>query len=147
MENAKIEDQAEPLKQDELINALNELLEAERAGARSTLETIPQVSSKDLANLVLEIQQDEVRWCKMLINSIHSLEHEPSRKTGQFYEKVMAISNLQERLIFINRGQSWVVKRLEKLIPKVIDQNIKKGLEQMLEAHKVNIKKVEDSLQ
>lgn len=134
------------IKSTDLLSALNELLEAERAGARSTLETLNEMKVESMAKLVMDIQQDEVRWCKMLINAIHLLGEEPSRVTGSFYEKVMAISDLHERLLFINRGQSWVVKRLVALIPRVGHENIKKGLQEMLEAHKANIQRVEKAI-
>ena len=83
----------------------------------------------------------------MLIKAIHTLDMEPSRKTGEFYKKVMAIADIKERIIFVNRGQAWVVRRLEMLIPKVSDLDIKKSLEEMLVAHKTNINKVEMVMQ
>jgi nitronate monooxygenase len=83
----------------------------------------------------------------MLIQAIHTLDMEPSRKTGEFYQKVIAITDIKKRILFVNRGQAWVVRRLEALIPKVGQSDIKKGLEEMLEAHKNNIHKVEIALQ
>lgn len=59
----------------------------------------------------------------------------------------MAISDIKERILFVNRGQAWVVRRLEALIPKVNQSEIKKGLEEMLEAHQINIQKVESVFQ
>lgn len=135
------------LEKSELYVALNELLEAERAGARSTLETLQDINEDELNQLVFAIQQDEIRWCRMLIQAIYSLDLEPSRKTGEFYKKVMAISDIKERILFVNRGQAWVVRRLEALIPKVNQSEIKKGLEEMLEAHQINIQKVESVFQ
>lgn len=135
------------LKKEELYAALNELLEAERAGARSALETLQEINEDQLNQLVFAIQQDEIRWCRMLIKAIHTLDMEPSRKTGEFYKKVMAIADIKERIIFVNRGQAWVVRRLEMLIPKVSDLDIKKSLEEMLVAHKTNINKVEMVMQ
>jgi len=82
---------SDPISSDELIAALNELLEAERAGARVALETANQIKGHDLAPLVIDIQQDEVRWCKMLLGVIGSLGRLPSTTTGDFYEKAIAI--------------------------------------------------------
>ena len=135
------------LGKSELCAALNELLEAERAGARSTLDTLHDIKEDQLNQLVFAIQQDEIRWCRMLIQAIHTLDMEPSRKTGEFYQKVIAITDIKERILFVNRGQAWVVRRLEALIPKVSQSDIKKGLEEMLEAHQTNIHKVEIALQ
>lgn len=133
-----------PIGDDELIAALNELLEAERAGARVTLETANQITGHDFALLVIEIQHDEVRWCKMLIGVIRSLGNVPSRVTGAFYDKAIAIEDLKERLLFINRGQAWVVRRLHSLIPRIQELNIRSQLQEMLDAHILNIRRVEE---
>jgi hypothetical protein len=137
----------EPLTQVELISALNELLEAERAGARVTLETAQQLDKADLKELVSDIQHDEVRWCKMLLTIIRTFQMTPSMETGSFYEKAIAISDIPERLLFINRGQGWVVRRLEGLIPRVTDVHIQSKLQAMLDAHQVNIDRVNERFQ
>lgn len=134
------------LTNEELISALNELLEAERAGARVLLETAQQSPPQNFVVQINEIQRDEVRWCKMLINVIRTLDIEPSSKTGEFYKKAIEISDLKERLIFINRGQGWVVRRLSEIIPKIQDVNIRKQLEEMRDAHVDNIELVNKSL-
>ena len=131
-----------PISGNELVAALNELLEAERAGARVALETASQIKGQDLAPLVIDIQQDEVRWCKMLLGVIGSLGYSPSITTGDFYEKAIAIEDLKERLLFLNRGQGWVVRRLEKLIPRIQESNIRSQLQAMLDAHIQNIQRV-----
>jgi nitronate monooxygenase len=137
---------SDPISSDELIAALNELLEAERAGARVALETANQIKGHDLAPLVIDIQQDEVRWCKMLLGVIGSLGRLPSTTTGDFYEKAIAIENLKERLVFLNRGQGWVVRRLEKLIPRIKESHIRSQLQLMLDAHILNIRRVEEGI-
>ena len=134
------------LTNEELTFELNELLEAERAGARVLLEIAHQNPPQNLALPINEIQRDEVLWCKMLMNVIQSLDIEPSRKTGAFYEKAIAISDLKERLIFINRGQGWVVRRLSEIIPRIQNVNICKQLEEMRNAHVDNIELVKKSL-
>ena len=135
-----------PISGDELVAALNELLEAERAGARVALETVKQIKSHNLAPLVIDIQQDEVRWCKMLLGVIGSLGYSPSTATGDFYEKAIAIEELKDRLLFLNRGQGWVVRRLEKLIPRIQELDIRSQLQSMLDAHIQNIQRVEESV-
>jgi hypothetical protein len=138
--------ESNPISGDELVAALNELLEAERAGARVALETANQIKDHELAPLVIDIQQDEVRWCKMLLGVIGSLGHSPSTTTGDFYEKAIAIEDLKERLLFLNRGQGWVVRRLEKLIPRIQESDIRAQLQTMLDAHIQNIQRVEEGI-
>ena len=135
-----------PIGGDELVAALNELLEAERAGARVALETASQIKGHGLTPLVIDIQQDEVRWCKMLLGVIGSLGYLPSTTTGDFYEKAIAIEDLKDRLLFLNRGQGWVVRRLEKLIPRIQESDIRSQLQAMLDAHIQNIQRVKEGI-
>ena len=47
----------------------------------------------------------------------------------------MAISDMAERLAFLNRGQAWVVRKLEGLLPKVRDDALHADLDAMLKSH------------
>src|SRR5205814_9548831 len=82
---------------DELITFLSELLEAERAGARVTLESAHAAESGPVAELMRNVQHDEARWCGMLSRQLKDLGAAPSRKVGAFYGKAMAIADLAER--------------------------------------------------
>lgn len=135
-----------PINDDELIAALNELLEAERAGARVALETLSQAAEDALAPLIMDIQRDEVRWCKMLMSVIRSVGATPSSATGNFYQKAIIIEDLKDRLLFVNRGQEWVVRRLQSLISRVDDAFIRQQLLEMMDAHIKNIDLVKDSI-
>lgn len=134
------------IAQDELLHALNELLEAERAGARVARETAAQMQSGDLVGLVQDIQRDEVHWCSLLLRVIRAMQARPSDQTGAFYEKAMAIASIEDRLAFLNRGQAWVVRRLQQLIPRIADAQVQADLQEMLSAHERNIARVEDRL-
>ena len=50
----------------DLVAFLNELLEAERAGARVTLKSAGDAGVGPIAELMQAIQWDESRWCAML---------------------------------------------------------------------------------
>lgn len=127
----------------ELLAALNELLEAERAGARVAMETGREIHSQELAALVADIHKDEVHWCGMLMRTIKSLGATPSSATGAFHGKAMAIADVEDRLKFLNRGQAWVVRKLEALIPRLDVPQARADLEVMLQAHRQNIERVE----
>ena len=58
---------------DELVSFLNELLEAERAGARVTFESARAAGSAEIAELMRAIQRDEARWCGMLLRHLKAL--------------------------------------------------------------------------
>ena len=127
----------------EVLVVLNELLEAERAGARVAMETAREISDPDLCALVTDIHQDEVHWCGMLMRTIRTLDGTPSSATGAFWGKAMAIPDVGERLKFLNRGQAWVVRKLQALIPLVEDAGARADLDSMLQAHHKNIHRVE----
>ncbi len=51
----------------------------------------------------------------------------------------MAISDLGERIAFLNRGQGWVVRKLRELLPRVRDNSLHADLSEMLRSHEANI--------
>lgn len=123
---------------DELVAALNELLEAERAGAfvaRASLRDAPP----EIAPLLKDVWADEARWCAMLIGQLRRLSAAPSRTRGAFAHKAMAIADPHARLVFLNRGQNWVVRKLAELMPRVRDDALHAALRQMGESHIHNI--------
>ncbi|MEY2621124.1 MAG: hypothetical protein RIT26_944 [Pseudomonadota bacterium] len=145
MNASKLEDA--PLSPAELWVALNELLEAERAGARVARETLVEMGADHpWQALVADIQRDEVHWCGMLMKVIRGLNGAPSDQTGAFHGKAMAIADWGERMAFLNRGQAWVVRRLEGLLPRVADAGARSELQAMLDAHVGNIERVEQSM-
>ncbi len=128
---------------EELLAALNELLEAERAGARVALRTVAQLAGDtDLKPLVMAIHRDEARWCGVLTRAIRRLQGTPSPKTGAFCDKAMAITGIPARLVFLNRGQAWVVRKLESLLPTIRNADLHAELAAMLVAHQGNIERV-----
>lgn len=128
---------------EELLAALNELLEAERAGARVALRTVAQLAGDtDPKPLVMAIHRDEARWCGVLTRAIRRLQGTPSPNTGAFHDKAMAIARIPARLAFLNRGQAWVVRKLESLLPTVRDADLHAELAAMLVAHQGNIERV-----
>jgi nitronate monooxygenase len=127
---------------DALLAALNELLEAERAGARITLRSAAETDDPALQRLVTDIHRDEVRWCGVLIDAIQSLPATPSTRTGAFYERAMAVPDLDARLALLNRGQGWAVRKLQALLPRLGDTHIHGELTAMLMSHQQNIARV-----
>lgn len=124
---------------DEVLAFLNELLEAERAGARVTLETARAADNNPTAELMRTIQRDEARWCAMLARHIKALGAAPSPNVGAFYTKAMAIADLGERIAFLNRGQGWVARKLREMLPRLRDDRLHAELAKMLRSHEANI--------
>ena len=123
----------------ELIAFLNELLEAERAGARVTLESARDAGGTPVGEMMMAVQRDEARWCAMLARHVKALGGTPSAATGAFHGKAMAIADLGARVVFLNRGQGWVVRKLREMLPRVRDDRLHGELDEMLRSHEANI--------
>lgn len=128
---------------DELIAFYNLLLEAERAGARITARMWVDAFNAAKRDLLRSIQHDESACCAMLRKWISHLGGEASDRTGDFYGKCLAISNPDERLAFVNRGQGWVVRKIREMLPKIRDDAMHTDLKAMLEVHEANIARAE----
>ncbi|MEZ5489140.1 MAG: nitronate monooxygenase [Gammaproteobacteria bacterium] len=123
----------------ELIDLLGLLLKAERAGARICACSLKQAGTGRWRRLLQQIHRDEVRSCRALIGSIRSLGAQAHRETGDFFEKCMAVENLEERLLLLNRGQRWVVRKIKEVLPRVGQRTIAMQLEIMCNEHQHNI--------
>ena len=127
------------VEKDELVTLLNELLEAERAGARVARESAAAAGVGPIAELLREIQRDEARWCAMLSRHLKAFGERPSQAVGTFYDKAMAVVDLGERVVFLNRGQGWVARKLREILPRVRDVRLLADLNAMLVSHEANI--------
>jgi hypothetical protein len=131
---------------DELAAFLNELLEAERAGAGVALKSAPVAAGTKFADLLHDVHHDEARWCAMLIKQVRALGVPVSTRIGAFEGKALAIEGLPERMAFLNRGQGWVVKKLREMLPKVRDDGLHRDLSEMLTSHETNIARTNEAL-
>ncbi|RYD44270.1 MAG: hypothetical protein EOP63_06415 [Sphingomonadales bacterium] len=124
---------------EELLAALNVLLEAERAGARVALASVQDALLPEHERMMRAVHADEARWCAMLSREIRRLGGTPSRRCGDFYGKAMAISDPADRLAFLNRGQEWVVRKLADLTRRTRDEALHAELRRMQNSHQENI--------
>ena len=131
---------------EELIAFCNLLLEAERAGARITARTAVESRDEPIRELLRAIHRDEAACCAMLLKWINRLSGEVSARTGDFYEKCLAIPDLAERIAFINRGQAWVARKLREMLPKIRDDAMHADLTAMLRIHETNISRADQEL-
>ncbi len=129
----------------EIVNFLQALLEAERAGALVCLESARTAGSNAQGQLLRSIHQNEARWCAMLAEHLKNDGQQPSIKIGTFYEKAMAVTDLKLRMELLNRGQGWVVRKLRDMMPRVRDERLHADLTEMLRSHETNIARVSAS--
>src|SRR4051794_12326363 len=115
----------------DVVALLNELLEAERAGARllaDWMSEAPPVSP--LRERLQAVQRDEAENCAILIHLLRDARATPSGATGAFYGKALAIKDWRERLDFLNRGQGWVAKRIAAALPQMADSPARTALQE-----------------
>src|SRR6202158_5212950 len=130
----------------ELENFLNSLGEAERAGGRVLHELTDQAQSLELRELLEKVGHDEGYYAGELAAHVRRLGGSPSTKTGDFVEKVRAVGDFRGKLELLNRGQRWVIRKIEENVPTIGDAQLKAFLVVMAEGHRVNIGALEDAL-
>jgi uncharacterized protein DUF6306 len=125
------------------IDRLNELLEAERAGVDTLSRLFPEARSPEMQKLFEGVRDDEAWSCAGLVRAIKTLCGTISEKKGDFAEKVMSEPTLAARLRLLNRGQGWVVKRLDRLLAETLPASVGGFLEEMKRRHVTNIEACE----
>jgi nitronate monooxygenase len=125
---------------------LNVLGEAERAGGRVLHELIDQADSLDLKELLRKVEHDEGYYAGQLAAHVRRLGGTPSNQTGDFVEKVRAVTGLVPKLQLLNRGQGWVVRKIDEMLPSISDPPLAAFLRAMADGHRVNISTLETRL-
>ena len=118
---------------------LNELLEAERAGAKLLSAYLDELQSDSVEwKGFRDVQLDEARNCAVLIHLLLETQATPTFAVGTFYHRGLGIRTWRERIEFLNRGQAWVAKRLAAALPRVPDC-ARPMLQTMHDSHLSNI--------
>jgi nitronate monooxygenase len=123
----------------EMIDLLNTLLEAERAGAKGVGEMSGVERDPKLAPLLQDVAKDEARYCAMLTRHIVRLGGTPNNATGAFYEKLRDAPSLERKLDLLDRGQGWVARKLREALTKIDDPMLYTDLVEMADTHDRNI--------
>lgn len=123
----------------QLESFLNQLGEAERAGGRILHELTDQAHSLELREMLKKVGHDEGYYAGELAAQLRRLGGTPSNKTGDFVEKVRAVPDFKGRLELLNRGQRWVIRKIEETLPTINDESLHAFLRVMADGHEVNI--------
>jgi hypothetical protein len=99
-----------------LSDALNLLLESERAGVEALDALAGQVEPGELKQLLLTSREDEAGDARGLADLIRSAGGTPSVKVGPFAAKVAAIASLRDRLNLLIHGEEWVARKIEEAL-------------------------------
>lgn len=122
------------------IERLNALLEAERAGAKVLAILRDELDARaPLRGLLERLQKDEGGNAVVLYKTIRRLGGVASHETGAFVHKTLAIDGLEARLRFLNKGQAWVVRKIDEVLPDIEDAEARTMLETMRSSHVDNI--------
>lgn len=130
----------------QLENFLNTLGEAERAGGRVLHELTQLARSLELRELLKKAGHDEGYWAGELAAHVRRLGGTASNQTGDFVDKVRAVENLRAKLELLNRGQRWVIRKIDENVPSVGDEPLRAFLRVMAKGHQINIGALEDAL-
>jgi len=125
---------------------LNSLAEAERAGGRVLHELTELAKSLELREMLKKVGHDEGYYAGELAANVRRLGGSPSTKTGDFVEKVRAVEDFRAKLELLNRGQRWVIRKIEENVPTIGDAQLKAFLVVMAEGHRVNIGALDEAL-
>jgi nitronate monooxygenase len=126
---------------------LNMMGEAERAGGRVLHELTEQAQSLELRELLKKVAHDEGYYAGELAAHVRRLGGAASNKTGDFLEKVRAVSDFKGKLELLNRGQRWVIRKIDEALPSISDSHLQAFLRVMAKGHHVNIGALEDALE
>ncbi len=125
---------------------LNLLGEAERAGGRVLHDLTELAHSLELQEMLKKVGHDEGYYAGELAAHVRRLGGSASTKTGDFVEKVRAVGDFRGKLELLNRGQRWVIRKIEENVASAGDATLKAFLVVMAQGHRVNIGALEEAL-
>lgn len=122
-----------------MIERMQELLEAERAGVACLGAMAEKAPPGEMKDFLVKLRNDEGRFCAGLYRFIETRGAKPRNTVGPFAEKVLSLPGEAERLALLNKGQAWVVRKIDEIPQADMTPGEKTFFADMREAHVVNI--------
>ena len=122
-----------------MIDRMQELLEAERAGVKCLAAMADQTPEGEKKDFLVFLRDDEGRFCAGLYRLIQERGGTPTDRVGSFADKVLSIEEEAERLALLVKGQVWVVRKIDEIPPAEMTPDEKSFFDDMHKAHVVNI--------
>ena len=124
-----------------LIDRMQELLEAERAGVKCLDVMADHAADMGKKELFTLFRNDEGKFCAGLYRLLQGRGAVPTRNIGGFADKVIALPTEAEQVGLLIKGQGWVVRKIDEIPPGEMTAEEKAFFADMREAHVVNIEK------
>jgi hypothetical protein len=122
-----------------MIERMQELLEAERAGVKCLIAMVQEAPEGGKKEFLAVLRNDEGKYCAGLYRLIEARGASPRHGVGAFAEKVLALPGDAERLALLVKGQAWVVRKIDEMPQAEMTPDEKAFFADMREAHVVNI--------
>ncbi|WP_207882927.1 DUF892 family protein [Pseudomonas sp. 30_B] len=119
----------------DLIDWLQTLMRAERAGARVMLDSLRQTDEPAVRQRLEHLHQGEAESCRRLRTCLERLGARPDSGIGDFHASAMAIDDLALRFDFIGRGQRWVARQIRQRLPEIEAPWLREELLAVLRLH------------
>jgi nitronate monooxygenase len=124
-----------------LIDRMQELLEAERAGVKCLDVMADHASDMGKKELFTLFRNDEGKFCAGLFGFLQARGAVPTKNVGAFADKVIALPTEAEQVALLVKGQGWVVRKIDEIPPEELGAEEKAFFADMREVHVVNIAK------
>lgn len=124
-----------------LIDRMQELLEAERAGVKCLDAMADQASDMGKKELFSLFRNDEGRFCAGLYRCITARGAAATKNVGAFADKVLALPTEAEKISLLIKGQAWVVRKIDEIPSAEMNAEEKTFFADMRQVHVVNIEK------
>ena len=124
-----------------LIDRMQELLEAERAGVKCLDVMADHASDMGRKELFSLFRNDEGKFCAGLFRLLQARAAVPTKNVGAFADKVIALPTEAEQVALLIKGQGWVVRKIDEIPPGELGAEEKEFFADMREVHVVNIEK------
>ena len=122
-----------------LVDRMQELLEAERAGVKCLDAMADHASDMGRKELFTLFRNDEGKFCAGLFGLIQARGGTPTKNVGAFAEKVLALPTEAEQVALLVKGQAWVVRKIDEIPPAEMRGDEKAFFADMRKVHVVNI--------
>jgi hypothetical protein len=106
----------------QLEQALNLLLESERAGVIALEKLVAEVKQDELKKFLSGSRAMEQRNAEELEALIRGNGGTPSSRVGPFARKVAALDSIRDRLNLLSRGQEWAARKTEVALALAPDE-------------------------